>query len=88
MEKNGRILVGEGAYLHSVRVYGLFCYPRGEVANQSSGIADPISAIIAPILRFKPTWLQIQRQLGNGMQLSDTTAGRRIAQDLSGEIRK
>lgn len=60
----------------------------GGVANHSSGIADPISDIIAPILKFKPTWLQIQRQLGNGMQLSDTTAGRRIAQDLSGKIRK
>ena len=30
MKKNGTILVGEGAYLHIVRVYeyGLFCYPR------------------------------------------------------------
>lgn len=60
----------------------------GGVANHSSGIADPISDIIAPILKFKPTWLQIQRQLGTGKQLGDTTAGQMIDQDLSREIQK
>ena len=37
MEKNGRILVGEGAYLHIVRVYGLFCYPRAKVPTLAFG---------------------------------------------------
>ena len=37
---------------------------------------------------FKPTWLQIQRQLGTGKRLNDTTAGQMVDQDLAGKIQK
>lgn len=60
----------------------------GGVANYSSGIVDPISDVIAQVLKFQPSWLQIQRQLGSGKHILDTTAGQKVDQDLSLEIKK
>lgn len=55
----------------------------GIIADPLSRIVDPIRDIIAPVLRFKPTWLQIQRELGKGKDLHETAAGMYIDHDLS-----
>ena len=60
----------------------------GGVATQSSGIVDPVSDVIVPILKFQPRWLEIQRELGSGKLLSDTTAGQNVFQDLSSKMKK
>jgi hypothetical protein len=46
---------------------------------------DPESAqaIVKPILRFHPNWLQIQRELGNGKLLGDTTAGQVVSHTVA-----
>ena len=55
----------------------------GKVVDPSSDIVDPVSDVIAPMLQFQPTFLQIQRELGEGKDLIDTTAGQYIDRDLS-----
>ncbi|KAL8704636.1 MAG: hypothetical protein Q9201_002222 [Fulgogasparrea decipioides] len=60
----------------------------GKVVDPSSGIVNPVSDIIAPILKFQPTFLQIQRELGGGSDLIDTAAGQYIDRDLSIAIPK
>ena len=59
----------------------------GGVASQSSGIVDPISDVILPMLKYQPRWLEIQRELGCGKLLSDTTAGQKVYQNLSSKIK-
>ena len=60
----------------------------GNVVDPSSDIVNPVSDIIAPILKFQPTFLQIQRELGNGKDLIDTAAGQYVDRDLSIAIQK
>ena len=60
----------------------------GGVATQSSGIVDPVSDVILPMLKYQPRWLEIQRELGSGNLLSDTTAGQKVHQDLSSQMEK
>jgi hypothetical protein len=43
---------------------------------------DSAKTLIAPILKFKPTWLQIQRELGKGDDLGQTSAGQYVERDL------
>ena len=50
--------------------------------NPLSNTVDPVSDIIVPMLRFKPTVLQIQRELAEGNQLSHTSAGQYVDQEL------
>ena len=60
----------------------------GKWVDPSSGIVDPGSEVIAPMLQFQPTYLQIQRELGNGKDLIETAAGQYIDRDLSFTIEK
>ena len=60
----------------------------GAVSSRSLGTVDPISDVIAPMLRFQPTFLQIQRELGDGKKLIDTAAGQYIDRDLAAAIAK
>ena len=60
----------------------------GAVSNRSLGTVDPISDVITPMLRFQPTFLQTQRELGDGKRLIDTAAGQYIDRDLSAAIAK
>ncbi|KAL8716629.1 MAG: hypothetical protein Q9181_008405, partial [Wetmoreana brouardii] len=57
-------------------------------ADPSSGIVNPVSDIIAPMFKFQLTFLQIQRELGNGKDLIDTAAGQYVDQELSIAIPK
>ena len=50
--------------------------------DPSSNTVDPISDIVVPMLRFEPTTLQIQRELAEGSQLSNTSAGKYVDQEL------
>lgn len=53
---------------------GLGCLLPKRLARSvdpSSNTVDSISDVVMPMLRFKPTWLQIQRELAEGSQLSD-----------------
>ena len=50
--------------------------------NPLSNTVDPIADIVVPMLRFEPTWLQIQRELAEGSQLSHTSAGQYVDQEL------
>ncbi len=58
----------------------------GAIVDRSLNIVDPVSDIIAPMLRFRPTWLQIQRELGTGKDLVNTAAGQYVDRDLSNAI--
>ena len=60
----------------------------GNVVDRSSDIADPVTDIIGPILNFQPTFLQIQRELGNGKHLIDTKAGQYVDKDLNVAIKE
>ena len=60
----------------------------GKVVDPSSGIVDPRSDVIAPMLQFEPTFLQIQRELGKGKGLIETAAGQYIDRDLSFAIQQ
>jgi hypothetical protein len=44
--------------------------------------------IVKPMLSFRPNWLQIQRELGNGRLLSDTTAGKAVDDDVAKVVAK
>lgn len=58
----------------------------GATVDRSSSIVDPISDIITPMLRFQPTWLRIQQELGKGKPLIDTEAGQYVDRELSAAI--
>lgn len=60
----------------------------GKVVDPSSKVVDPIFGLVAPMLQFQPTFLQIQRELGEGKDLIDTTAGQYVDRDLSVAIEK
>lgn len=56
----------------------------GSGTDHTLQTVDPISQVITPMLiKFKPTLLQIQRELGiEKLNLIDTAAGQRLDQDL------
>ncbi|KAG8533600.1 uncharacterized protein KY384_001340 [Bacidia gigantensis] len=56
------------------------------VSSHILGTVEPISDFIATMLKFQLTLLQIQRELGNGINLIDTAAGQVIDHDLSAAI--
>ena len=58
----------------------------GAMVDRSSSILDPVSDIITPVLRFKPIWLQIQRELGKGSDLSATAVGKYVDRKLTAAI--
>lgn len=55
----------------------------GATVGPSQGIANPVSDIIAPMLRLKPVWLKLQRELSEGNSLGDTLVGQYVDQSLS-----
>lgn len=57
-----------------------------EGINEAAKTVEPSQHIVFPMLRYKPLYLQIQRELGKGKDLIDTEAGRYIDQSLSGQI--
>ena len=60
----------------------------GKGVDPSSSIVEPVSDVITPMLQFQPTFLQIQRELGNGKELIDTAAGQYVDRELSYAIEK
>ena len=58
----------------------------GATVDRSLNIVDPVSDVIAPMLEFRPTWLQIQRELGKGNDLINTAAGQYVDRGLTTTI--
>ena len=58
----------------------------GAIVDRSLNIVDPVSDVIAPMLEFRPAWLQIQRELGKGNDLIDTAAGQYVDRGLTTTI--
>ena len=58
----------------------------GAIVDEASSIVDPISQVIAPMLKYEPTWLQIQRELGTGKDLIGTLDGQYLNEELSAAV--